>query len=267
MRKYLNDNKVKRAEYARKHTEEMSERFSSQIRESVLSTRLYDQSSFSCSVPNKGDQHHITEFIIESIDSVAAIMKYGACSNLAVLNFASYKNPGGMFINGSKAQEECLCYDSFLYNVLKEFKTDYYDWNRKHVNKSLYLDRGLFSSGVLFFSGDMQIECNVITCAAPNKMSAQHNYAVSEEENFKTLKSRIKFILDIALDNYVETLILGAYGCGVFGQNAEDVAEVFRDYLADSYKNCFSKVIFAIPDGRDGNLQAFRNVLGETKFS
>ena len=39
---------------------------------------------------------------------------------IAVLNFASFKNPGGMFYNGSSAQEESLCHESFLYNVLKK---------------------------------------------------------------------------------------------------------------------------------------------------
>ena len=186
-------------------------------------------------------------------------MKYGNPSS-AVLNFSAYKNPGGMFINGSKAQEECLCHESFLYNVLKEFQLEFYDWNSRHKNKALYLNRGLFSKGVWFFRGDSHVECCVITCAAPNKSAAQKYQNVSEKENIEVLQSRIKFVLDMAKVNNVDTLILGAYGCGVFGQSPTEVAEIFRECLNTSHKNCFSKVIFAIPKGRDNNLQAFEKV-------
>ena len=34
---------------------------------------------------------------------------------LAALNFASFKNPGGMYMEGSSAQEESLCHYSILY--------------------------------------------------------------------------------------------------------------------------------------------------------
>lgn len=70
------------------------------------------------------------------------------------------------------------------------------------------------------------------------------------------MRSRIKFVLDIAKENQVDLLILGAYGCGVFGQDAEEVAEIFREYLNTTHK-CFEKVIFAIPKGRDKNFDAF----------
>ena len=38
--------------------------------------------------------------------------------SICALNFASYKNPGGKFMDGSSAQEECLCHESILYEVL-----------------------------------------------------------------------------------------------------------------------------------------------------
>lgn len=73
------------------------------------------------------------------------------------------------------------------------------------------------------------------------------------------MRSRIKFVLDIAKDNGISTLILGAYGCGVFGQDAKEVAEIFKEYLSTTHK-CFEKVIFAIPRGRDKNLEEFERV-------
>ena len=154
IKEYWN-NKEKRAEMARKHTKEMQEKYSRSIQTSIYGTKIYSVDSFDSDFEENIEDVD-TEVIIEDIDSVGAIMKYGNPST-AVLNFSSYKNPGGMFINGSKAQEECLCHESFLYNVLKDLKTDFYDWNNKHKNRALYLNRGLYSKGIWFFRNDKQI--------------------------------------------------------------------------------------------------------------
>ena len=261
IKEYWTD-KEKRAEQARKHTKEMTEKYSRCIGTSILATKIYDTDYFENIEFEEDIEEVNTEIIVEDIDSVSAVMKYGNPSS-AVLNFSSYKNPGGMFINGSKAQEECLCHESFLYNVLKEFQLKFYDWNNRHKNKALYLNRGLFSKGVWFFRGNSHVECGVITCAAPNKSAAQKYQNVSDKENTEVLRSRIRFVLDIAKYNDVDTLILGAYGCGVFGQNPKEVAEIFKECLNTTHKSCFNKVIFAIPDGRDNNLQAFEKVFSK----
>ena len=95
------------------------------------------------------------------------------------------------------------------------------------------------------------------------KIIEEKDRMISDKENTEVLQSRIKFVLDMAKVNNVDTLILGAYGCGVFGQNPTEVAEIFKECLNTSHKNCFSKVIFAIPKGRDNNLQAFEKAFRE----
>lgn len=251
-------NKEKRAEQAKLHTEEMKQLFGEKIQQSVKDTRIYDvdfQSSiiYSCK----------SEIIVEATDSVSAMMHHAKeCQNhMAVLNFSSYKNPGGMFLNGSIAQEECLCHDSYLYNVLSEFETMFYDWNNKNKNRALYLNRGLYSPNIVFQKDGNSVLCDVITCAAPNKSAAHRYQKVTDEENTKVLKSRIRFVLDIAKENHVDLLILGAYGCGVFGQDAKEVASIFKEYLNTTHK-CFEKVIFAIPNGKDKNFEAFEMIFG-----
>ena len=258
IKKYWN-NKEERAKKAQAHTRVMNDTYKDEIQQCIEDTVVYDV-NFSC---NKKDDNN-TKIIIEPLDSVSAIMKYSKRDNrTAVLNFSSYKNPGGGFLCGSKAQEECLCHESFLYNVLKEFQYTFYDWNNQHKNKALYLNRGLYSPRITFFRDTDILECDVITCASPNKSAAQQYQNVSNEENLEVLKSRIKFVLDIAADNCVETLILGAYGCGVFGQDPTEVASIFKEYLETTHK-CFEKVVFAIPNGRDGNLEAFKKVFKKT---
>ena len=92
---------------------------------------------------------HIQVFLCPE-NSVEAIFNHAA-GRTAVLNFASYKEPGGKFIDGSRAQEECLCAESYLYNVLKRFQ-HYYDWNKhRHLDLAMYRNRALYTPNVVFF--------------------------------------------------------------------------------------------------------------------
>ena len=250
--------KEKRAEIARKHAKKMDELHNKKIQESIRGTIVYSPGFV---YGKKVDSSEI-KISLKNSDSVNAIFSSDTYNDkrMAVLNFASYKNPGGMFINGSKAQEECLCHESFLYNVLKEFP-EYYEWNNSHKNKALYTNRALYSYNIMFEHDQKQRYCDVITCAAPNFSAATKYQKVSRQENNRILISRIQFVLDIAMDNNVGTLILGAYGCGVFGQNPREVALIFKNLLESGHYN-FNEVIFAIP--KDGtNYEEFERVFNE----
>ncbi len=52
-------------------------------------------------------------------------------SNIMCLNFASAKNPGGGFLGGAIAQEECIARASGLYPCLLKAPA-YYSFHRKH---------------------------------------------------------------------------------------------------------------------------------------
>ena len=232
---------------AKKHTIEMEQKYSDKIKESINTAIIYDNTlklKNSKTLKNKSGI-----IFVDEIDSVTAIEKYyEKDEKIAILNFASYKNPGGMFLQGSKAQEECLCHDSNLYNVLSNFENTYYAWNNLHKNKALYLDRALYTKDIIFRD---KYKVDVITCAAPNKTVAQRYLRISDEENSKVLKERIRFILNIAVENDIDTLILGAYGAGVFGQDATEVANIFKAELENDFVNSFENVVFAIIKGEN----------------
>ena len=248
-------NKEERAGLALAHTKEMEDLYKNEIEDCINETLVYNANSKF--IEKRLNNKQI--IIVDEIDSVGAVFKYVNINEItAVLNFASYNNPGGNFINGSKAQEECLCHESYLYNVLKG-RIGYYKINHKNKNRSLYTDRALYSPNVRFTKECKDVFCDVITCAAPNKTAAQKYYNVSDEENSKVLKERIEFVLKIAQDNGVDNLILGAYGCGVFGQDPLEVAKIFKEFLSGKYK-CFNKVIFAIPNKLDVNYRCFQRI-------
>lgn len=237
------------------HTREVSEKYKKEIDFSKRNTIVYTES-----VRNLVKRTHVVpKNEVSEMDSVSAILKNSDSGKIAVLNFASYKNPGGMFLEGSIAQEECLCHESFLYNILKEFP-EYYEYNIQHKNKALYTNRCLYSKDIVFERDNVSCKCDVITCAAPNFTTASKYCNVTEKENSKALRDRIKFVLDIAEDNKVDTLILGAYGAGVFGQSAEEVATLFKNII-ESENYGFSKIVYAIISGP--NVNPFRKIFGK----
>lgn len=206
----------------------------------------------------------VCRLVVENMDSVQALFAHGGTGHeesgiTAVLNFASYKEPGGKFLDGSMTQEEALCHASTLYNVLTR-KDEYYAYNREHLNRGLYLDRALYTPDILFIYKDEGMQADVITCAAPNRRVAQKYCNVSDEEVYAVMKKRIDFILNTAKNEGVETLILGAFGCGVFGNDAEEVAGIFKELLEGKYSRSFKKAVFAVPGGP--NLDAFKKVFG-----
>ncbi len=240
------DRKEQRKDVAERHTWEMERLYSDEISKCVVGTKLYDVDF------ERGDKiGGKAVFTLEQSYTQDSIFKNAGKGKVAVLNFASYRHAGGGFIRGSMAQEESLCHDSFLYNVLSKFP-EYYEWNESHLNKALYRNRALYSPDVCFFPKKGEsVSVDVITCAAPNRSQISRN-ALTEEENEEALRDRIRFIRDICDTEGVETFITGAFGCGVFAQKPEIVATLFREYFGDTK---VKQVIFAVP--ADRNYPAF----------
>jgi uncharacterized protein (TIGR02452 family) len=175
------------------------------------------------------------------------IKKEPSDSKICALNFASYQNPGGGFIIGANAQEENLCCESTLYNVLETQMESFYRPNRKRKNRGLYHDNLIYSPDIVFYRGEREVNADVITCAAPFTKTAKKYFNVTDEEVVSTLISRIDHVYNVAYANNVDTLILGAFGCGVFGNDLLDVATIFEILLRTKYDGCFEYVIFAVP--------------------
>lgn len=245
--------KERLAKQAYKHWENMENTRAASIQHSVDNSKVYS---------DKGDNvvPKYSGTIITLIEgtSVDATMR-NADTKTCVLNFASYKTPGGLFLDGSSAQEESLCHASTLFNVLSRFP-GYYDENRLMLNRALYTNRAIYSRDICFEHNESVCHADVLTCAAPNKRAAQKKCHVSNEENYSVLHDRIDFALSVAAENEPETLILGAYGCGVFGQDPTEVAEIFKSLLNDKYQGVFKVVVFAIPNAAGANFKAFQSV-------
>lgn len=213
--------------------------------------------------------------------SFAIAKEYVGQGKIGVLNFANPHNPGGGVVNGAMAQEECLCRSSNLYPCLltSEAEEEYYTYNRENTN-SFFSDRVIYTDNVTVFKNDDAVPAlmpenewfnvSVLTCAAPYLGERRYTNKKALEELFV---SRIKNIFEVALDNHIQVLILGAFGCGAFKNPPEIVAKAFSKVIKQQYtvlQHNMKKIVFAIKSTHQNsqhcpNLIAFKNEIGKFK--
>jgi uncharacterized protein (TIGR02452 family) len=196
-------------------------------------------------------------------DATRRLVQEEGIDDVLLLNFASARNPGGGFLGGAKAQEEDLARCSALY-VCQLTQPDYYEANRA-CRSLIYTDHLLWSPRVPFFRSDdyalldEPFFASVITAPAPNAGEELRRNPGSELQIREALRHRAALVLRLAAACGHRTLVLGAWGCGVFRNDPEEVAEAWRLAL-DALPGCFDRIVFAVYErGGDGhNIRTFR---------
>jgi uncharacterized protein (TIGR02452 family) len=200
------------------------------------------------------------------IETILEVNRTGI-EDIAVLNFASARNPGGGFLHGAMAQEEALAATSGLYNTLLRHK-DYYEKNRS-CNTAMYTNHAIYSPEVVFFRDakfDLiasPIKASVLTLPAVNM-----GQVVLQDEDIEkakmVMKDRMRLSLAIFAHQKKRNLILGAYGCGVFRNDPKDISLWWKELLENEGYGCFfDEIVFAVLDKSKArnNIAAFERVM------
>ncbi len=177
------------------------------------------------------------------------------------LNFANGFTPGGGFLAGARAQEESLCRASALWATLAG--DEMYEHHRRRARPDS-TDWAILSPEVPVFREDDGTPLaepwllDFLTCAAPVA------HRLEPGEAAELLRARIHRVLAIARAYGVDTLVLGAWGCGAFGNDPATTARDFRAALEGPFDGVFELVIFAIADTRPSRptLGPFAEVFG-----
>lgn len=176
---------------------------------------------------------------------------------VAVLNFASARNPGGGFLNGAQAQEEALCRASALYACVRE-APEFYEHHRAHRDP-LYTDRVIHTPAVPVFRDDRgrlldePYEAGFLTAAAPNAGVVMQRSPERAPELRRALAARAERVLETAVACRYRRLVLGAWGCGVFRNAPAQVAGAFHELLVEGrFEGYFEEVVFAVLDRTAG---------------
>lgn len=195
-------------------------------------------------------------------------LKEDGFERVVALNFASAKHPGGGFLNGSMAQEESLMYASALYPAISQMKK-MYEFNIK-MGSALYSDHMIYSPDVPVFRDknyrltDEVVLCSFVSAPAVNAGVIREKECHNIKKISPTMRRRIERILRVAAHHGHEAIVLGAFGCGVFKNNPNEVARYFRELLVGEgkYAKQFRRVVFAVydPSPGQGILTAFRQM-------
>lgn len=203
----------------------------------------------------------------------------------ALLNFASAGHPGGGVEGGARAQEETICRRSTLTRSLFSFDTFYaarYGYEHREGNNyplSRSLDfSAIYSPQVTVFREagpgyalmENPFQVGIITNAALN-MNGRFPIRLNPdghipEEGKAITRNKIRTIFRIGLIKGHDSLVLGAFGCGAFKTPPREMAQLFKEVMAEEeFKDRYRVISFAIlsdHNDRSGNLAAFEEVFG-----
>lgn len=210
---------------------------------------------------------HIRVLDSDTFDAALALQPNTTVSNtsgpdathkpVAVLNLASATHPGGGWKNGAVAQEEALCYRSSLHLSLHD---TYYPIPTLSAlySPNVLLVRNAMSAGHKLLdptnpAASLPVTSVISVAGLQQPAAKDGRFAVEDERD--TTKDKIRISLRIAARNGHTKLVLGALGCGVFGNPPRDVARCFLEVLRED-EFCggwWEEVVFAVLDNARGD--------------
>lgn len=196
-----------------------------------------------------------------------------------VLNMASFTTPGGGVTNGSGAQEENIFRRSNLFKSLYQFHPIGINYKVKQREEQYPLDYnfgGIYTPFVTVFKGGEDVNyplldnpyiVGIVTVAAVKNPRVENGKIVPWVAD--VIKNKVRQILDIALENGHDSLVLSAFGCGAYKTPPEEMAKIMHEIInSDKYKGAFKAIHFAIIDvastngehNPNGNFKPFKDI-------
>ncbi|KAL8718845.1 MAG: hypothetical protein Q9225_004071 [Loekoesia sp. 1 TL-2023] len=222
--------------------------------------------------------------------SVVGDKKRRSRPRTALLNMASPLRPGGGFLTGASSQEEFLCMRTTLLPSLREefyrlpevsavYTPDvlvFRDENGNDIPKSDRFFVDVISAAMLRFPDIVNAEQDHVTKGSSSGGGIKHAVYANDKDRAMAL-AKMRVVLDICAEKQVDRVVLGAWGCGAFGNPVHEVAQLWRKALypsrrkvkesremgGDSKVSNLKEVVFAITDRKmaDAFRDCFEDIL------
>lgn len=205
----------------------------------------------------------------DTIDAALALQD-SALKPVAVLNMANATRAGGGWQHGALAQEEAICYRSSLIKTLH------------HKHYPLPDDAAIYSPTVMIIRESMKDGHDLLDFREPSlldvisvisaaavcqpylKKDASGLRVYQNVTDEKLMKEKMRVILRTAIRNGHRQLVLGAFGCGAFGNPNHVVAQLWSGVLQEQeFQGGYWKdMVFAVLDGKGvSNFKVFNQLL------
>ncbi|KAK1458061.1 hypothetical protein CMEL01_15408 [Colletotrichum melonis] len=196
-------------------------------------------------------------------------------TRVAVLNMASPLTPGGGFVNGAGSQEESLCMRTTL---LPSLKDEYYRLPELGAiyTPDVLVFRDEDADDVLEKRDRWFVDC-ISAAMLRNPEIERDEYTgfshYVQEKDRQLILEKMKIVLRICQLKGIKKIVLGAWGCGAYGNPVAEVAKAWKKALLPrndgkgkkkGNKETWSgieEVVFAIKD--TGMADAFQEAFGK----
>lgn len=206
-------------------------------------------------------------------DSLQAARDLKAIANpnqkIAILNLANRQQAGGVGLApyGGSQEEYLVRRSNLAWGLDSRFACEQAHHQLSQIRKEEKLFEpfqhhipyfgAVVSRNVEFIDQEQPDYFDVISAAAPDMRKGSDEYSYLQKlfstnrkaAQHQILKDKIRAIFEAALAENIENLVLGAFGCGCFQNDTQEVATIFSELLqSDSYKNQFHRITFAITE-------------------
>lgn len=222
------------------------------------------------SPPNASIVYNIRILQTDTISAARELHLLAPNAKIAILNMASPLRPGGGVLTGATSQEEFLCTRTTL---LPSLRDEFY--RLPELGAVWTSDCLVFrdAEGNNLPKAD-RFYVDVVTAAMlrfPELKGGKDgpNSTWANEQDLELVLEKMRIVMRAVSSNGIQRVVLGAWGCGAYGNPIKEIARAWRIVLLGNKRGRreewkgVAQVVFAITDGHMADVfsEVFADVL------
>ena len=213
------------------------------------------------SPPNASIAHNLRILQIDTISAARKLHLSAPSAKIAILNMASPLRPGGGVLTGATSQEEFLCTRTTLLPSLKDEFYRLPELGAVWTSDCLVfrdVDGNNLSKADRFYVDVITASMLRFPELKDGKDGLMSTWA--NEQDLELVLEKMRIVMRAISSNGIQRVVLGAWGCGAYGNPVREIARAWRTVLLGNKKGRkeewkgVEEVVFAITNGHMANV-------------